>query len=338
MNRNTFKLSLVLFLSILIVGCLPPPKIDKFKDISANETAFVIPLEGNTASQGKFASVKYLEQQKVATKRIYLPQKKVKTGRWWFNCKWIPTVKVITVDRKPIRLIWEGSSRHGGNGIKVESRDSIGFTVGIDITAHVDEQDTATFLYWFPNGDLVKVLGAVVKSSATEILSREFAKYNLEGTPALYSKTGKLIRKALIGARERKGEIVDIAKKELTEHFKARGVTIDTFGLVGGLEYENREIQRAINRNFKSALEIENRKNERIAQDEINHKLIDQADAEQKAAEKFAKAADARKKQIQLEIDMINAKARKAWAERWNGVLPDKIIPSNSPLMFSLNK
>ena len=66
-------------------------------------------------------------------------------------------------------MVWE-STKDSNRGIKVESRDSIGFTVGIDITAHISEGNAALFLYNYPQGDLVRILSDAIKSKSTEIL------------------------------------------------------------------------------------------------------------------------------------------------------------------------
>ena len=311
MKRSLLKLTFLLTFVILI-GC-GPAKIDRYVEIKPNETAFVIPIEGSTGLQKQFMSIEYLEQRKVAAKRIYLSQTTVSTGRFWFEYKWVPTVKVIVVDRTPITLTWEGT-----DGIHVESKDSIGFIIGINVSAYVQEKDAAKFLYYFPSGNLAKILNNIVKSKATEILSREFAKYDLE--------TG----------RGKKGEIVDLAKNELIKYFNDYGVTITTFGLTGGLQYEDKEIQEAINENFKSELRIRDEQNKRIAQEQINQRIISEAQAKRKAAEEFAKAQKAQIAMIELEIAKLKAQAELEKAKKWDGKLPANIMPSGAG--FILNK
>ncbi len=337
--RINFKIvtrtMLVLATSVLLTAC-GPPRVDKFVEVEPNETAFVVPLEGSTKDQKKILSVDYLNDLKIATKRIFLPLRKIKTGRWWFSYTWVPTIRVITVNRKPIRLVWE-SNDISKNGIKVESRDSIGFTVGIDITAHISEVDTALFLYNYPSGDLANILGAAVKSKSTEILSREFAKYDLEGTKAIINRQGKVTKEATKGAREEKGAIVEIAKSELIEHFAQQGVTIDTFGLIGGLWYEDQAIQESINENFRTALDIENKSNERKGQEEVNKRKLSIATNDKLEAQEFEKAAQARTAQVELEIKKMEAEANLEKARRWDGKLPLNIMPEGSGFILGMN-
>lgn len=330
------KIISTLFLSLLLAACGPyQEKI--YEDIQPNETAFVVPLEGASQSgQAKFDSIEFLQEKKVAAKRIYIPTTERSLGRLWFDYEWIPTVKIIKVNRKPVVLSWEGGEKNK-NGIQVESRDSIGFAVGINLSAYIKEEDTARFLYNYPSGSLQIVAGNVIKAKATELLSYKFAKYDLEGTVCTPDdlKNGC---KAVEGARERKGEIVDEVRKELIAFFDKTGITISTFGLVGGLAYEDKEIQEAINDNFASELDIVNQENQRVAQEKINDKLISIATAEKEAAIEFEKAAEARIQQVSLEIERIKAEAELRRAEaalKWNGQLPDKMIPANASFIFT---
>lgn len=250
----------------------------------------------------------------------------------YWNYKWIPTVRVIKVDRAPVTLVWEDD-----NAIKVESRDSIGFGVGLNITAMVKESDTAKFLYYYPSGDLDIVLANIVRSKSTELLGNKFAKYDLEGGEITDPKTDKTL--VVEGARQKKGEVVSETKVALIEYFAETGVTISTFGLVGGLSYEDNEIQIAINKNFKSELDIKNKANIRLGQEETNANLIAIATAEKEAAFQFKLAAEARTKQVRLEIERMNAEANLERAKRWDGGLPDDMLmlPANSDPGFILD-
>jgi len=174
-------------------------------------------------------------------------------------------------------------------------------------------------------------------------LSREFAKHDLEGAQAARSKQGKLITKAVDGARQRKGEIVEQASSELKEFFAQTGVTISTFGLIGGLSYDDQEIQDSINKNFNSNLEIKNKRNVRLAQEETNKNNIAIATADKTAALEFAKAAQARKKQVGIKIEEMLAeaklnesKAKIIAAERWNGKQPANIMPESANMIMDL--
>ena len=96
------------------------------------------------------------------------------------------------------------------------------------------------------------------------------------------------------------------------------------------------EIQTAINDNFKSELEIKNKENERLAQNNTNLKNISVANAEKEAAKKFAEAAEDRKKMVELEVSMIEAQAKLEIAKKWNGALPANIMPEGGGFILGM--
>jgi len=294
-------------------ACAGPKQVEQFVEIKPNESAYVIPLEGSVEEQGRFDSETFLEKKKVATKRISVPTRKRILGRGWDNYEWIPTVKVIVVDRSPITFVWDNDK-----GVQVESKDSIGFSIGLNIAASIAERDTSKFLYHYPSGSLTSTLSGVVKAKSVEVLSKEFSKYNLEE------------------GRQKKGEIVDIAKNKLIGFFEPAGITILTFGLTGGLQYDDKEIQNSINSNFKSELEIKNRENEKKAQAEVNLKDIGIAEAKKEAAKLFAQAAEEQAKMVGLEIKRIEAEALLEKAKRWDGKLPANIMPDGAGFIIDI--
>jgi len=79
---------------------------DRHVVIGPNETAFVIPLEGDSTAQGRVQSIDALEKAKVMAKRIYLPVRKRDLGRGPANYEWVPTLKVVKVDRSPVTREW----------------------------------------------------------------------------------------------------------------------------------------------------------------------------------------------------------------------------------------
>jgi len=309
-----------LFGSILFMG---PPRLEQFEEIGANETAFVVPLEGASKSdQGKFMSVDFLEEAKVATKRINIPLRSQKTGRLPGNFKWIPTVKVIRVDRMPVTREWTSDASTGTNtkseGLEVESKDSIGFNVGINITCSVLEDSAASFLYFYAGKKLTDVVDSNVRGRVQEILSREFGKRDLSR------------------CKEEKADISSTVCEETREFFKSKGITIDYLGIVGGLTYEDKEIQSTINDAFVAENKINIATQDFEAQKINNEKEKTIAETKLFVAKKFAEAQEAAMAQIELEIKKIQAEATLKAADKWSGNLPSNMIPANAPLLFNL--
>lgn len=315
------NLVLVLMVALMSIGC-GPALVEKYQEIKPNQTAFVIPLEGaNKSNQGKFDSEDYLNEMKVAAKRINIPQRKKDVGRMWFSYEWIPTIMIITVDRSPQTVKWvkDEFEATDEDAIKVESLDSIGFYPGVNITASINEENTAKFLYSYPSKNLKIVLNTNVRSKVQEVLSREFGKYSLDQ------------------CRARKSDIMEIVFKEVSEHFLEYGVTIDMLGLAGGLEYANPQIQQVIDDAFVAQNSQTIAQMEFKAQEDKNAKTVSIAVAERKKAEEFAKAQDAQKAMLLLEIQRMEAEAKLEMAKKWNGQLPEKILPQGSSFLFSDN-
>ena len=65
----------------LFAGCRKPYDKPEFVTIEASQTAFLIPLVGDSSNQAVFESEELLLQAKVATKEIQIPHRWVQTGR-----------------------------------------------------------------------------------------------------------------------------------------------------------------------------------------------------------------------------------------------------------------
>jgi hypothetical protein len=319
MKKIILNAIICLALSIILFSCAPP-KVEKNEDIATNETAFLVPLEGESNSgQKKFMSIEYLEspQVKVAAKRIIMPQRSQKVGRFWNEIIWIPTMKVIKVDRSPVTREWteekETGSSENDEVIRVESKDSIGFKVGVNITSMVKEEDAAKFLYYFSGNPLSVIMDKDIRGSVASILSKEFGSRDL--------KECKIAKK----------DIQNILEKEVNEKYTQYGITITNVGLVGGLDYENPEIQIAINNAYIAEMKVSEAIQSKLEQDQINLKNIATAKANREAAEEFAKAQEAQVRKTNLEIELIKAK-------NWDGALPKTILPQNSQLLYGFDK
>jgi len=320
------KTLLVMLLAVAFVffaGCVGPPELEQFEQIEANETAFVVPLEGSTkTNQGKFMSVEFLEESKVAAKRINIPLRARHTGRFYYQFIWIPTVKVIKVDRTPVTCEWTNDGTTGTSNknevLSVESKDSIGFSVGINITCSVLENDAASFLYYYAGKELTSVVNTNIRGRVQEILSREFGKRDLTK------------------CKEEKDKVSSIVCEETKAFFAKKGITVDYLGIVGGLTYEDKEIQEAINKTFIAENGIKVATQLLEAQKKINEKDKEIADTELYVAQRFAEAQDAAIAQIKLDIERVKADAQLEVAKKWDGKLPEKILPSGSPLLMSI--
>jgi regulator of protease activity HflC (stomatin/prohibitin superfamily) len=312
-------------LAISLVGCAPV-RIDPLENIDTNETAFVVPLEGaSNADQKMFMSMEYLEKAKVATKRVTIPQRYRVTGRLWFDGEWIPTMRVIKVNRAPITREWTDEEARGTNNqvddsISVQSKDSIGFKVGINITVFVAEENAAKFLYYYAGKPLHQVVDENIRGYVTSILTREFGSRTLEE------------------AKLAKREISDLLLSDCQETYSKMGITVSSLGIIGGMRYSNPEIQKSINDNYVAGMKIQQSENEKLAQVNINAKDLSVAQNARAMAEEFAKAQEAQIAKTRLQIELTKAEAMKAAAEKWTGQMPASVLPQGSNLLFGLDR
>lgn len=283
-------LMLVGIVGLFVGGCRPYEK-PVYEEVQSFQTAFLIPLEGNASKQAKFDSASQLEELKVAARRIPIPRRWKQTGRGWWSGEYIPTVQVIKVDRTPVTVEWEpvlDSGKKSGDGIWVESSDSIGFSTGFRITAQVEEEDTAQYLYSYRGNSLTKVLENEVKSKVQENFANFTARHKLDDL------------------RGKKNEMYDVTKENVIPFFKDRGITITTLAMFGGFTYENPQIQEAIDKTFIAQQEKVVSAAQLAAQDDKNARIELEAKATAEAIRIEAQGkADAIKMEKEAEAEGI---------------------------------
>lgn len=338
---NSFLVGVLLLGVLLSTGCVRPFDKPEYAEVGTSQTAFVLPLEGDVmVEQAKFDSAQYLEAKKVAAKRIQIPHRWSKTGRLPGSGEWIPTVKVILVDRSPITCEWEADGKKGKDqAIWIESADSVGFSMGWSCTAYIKETDTAQFLYMYPSGSLETVMNQEIRARVQQVAALVAAKYNLDDL------------------RNKKVEIAQEVQRDITAFFAQRGITITTIGMFGGMTYENPEIQEAIDQTFISQQQKVIAAAELAAQEDKNTRIKSEAQAKAEAAKMEAKGvAEGNLSKAQAEakgIEAVNEAIAKAndnpmliqlklievergRVEAWNGQYPSMVVGSDANVWVGL--
>lgn len=317
-------------------GCMKPPITEKYEEVSNNETAFVVQLEGK--GQSKIDSLEALKAMQISSKRIQIPQRYKSVGRMWWQAKIVPTVIVIKVDRSPVTREWAAEKDLGtsnkNEGIWVESRDSIGFSTGFNCTAMVAEENAAQFLYFYPGGSLATVMDNQIRNEIQAVASEAAAQWDLDE------------------CREKKLDIIASVREKVIPKFAETGITIKTIGMFGGFKYEEPEIQTAINKTFiaqqekviaKAEFQAQEDRNNRVMKEAVGLKsaAITKAEGEAKAVMIKAEAAsikavalaaaDAKNNSVfvqlkQLEVEMARLKV-------WNGQYPQWYMGSSGENM-----
>lgn len=225
----------VLFISLVLfafVSCSRQPyDVPEFVEIGTNETAFIVPLTGNTSDQTQLMSEDYLRKNMVASKRVQIPHEWVKTGRKANQGEWKDTIAVIKVDRTPVSVTWSVEPKNTRVG--VESKESIGFTVPISLTAMIYEEDAPKFLNKYTSSSLSTVVNTDVNAFIRTEASARFGVLTLEQ------------------CKDQKKVIFDAIFAETKTFFKQYGITISQGGLTDGFIYDNAEIQKAIDEQAK---------------------------------------------------------------------------------------
>lgn len=297
--KKIIALALVLVsLCLLLVGCVKPYDKPEFVTIEASQTAFLIPLVGDTSNQGVFESEELLLEAKVATKEIQIPHRWVQTGRQSWTGEWRASAKLIVVERKPVSRSWESGSSTAASANKAifgETADNIGIYVGMNCTAMIEEKDAAKFLYRYNNTPLETIIDTDIKKMVEDRFNTETAKYVSTD----------------LGAK--KGEIIEAVKEYVVDYFKDYGITITVLGLKEGISFENPAIQEAIDAKFASEQEL-------VIQQNKNEANLAKARAE---AEAILIAAEAQAKANKLLAQSLTKEVlAQMYYEKWDGKLP----------------
>ena len=297
--KRVFVLLLILIMTCtMFTGCRKPYDKPEFVTIEASQTAFLIPLVGDTTTQSAFESEELLTQAKVATKEIQIPHRWVQTGRKHWMGDWKPAATLIVVERKPVSRSWEsGDSTAASHNRAIfgETADQIGIYVGMNCTAMIEEKDAAKFLYRYNNTPLETVIDTDIKKLVEDRFNIETAKYTSTELGAV------------------KGEIMEAVKNYVIPYFKEYGITITVLGMKEGVSYENDKIQKAIDEKFASEQEL-------VIQQNKNEANLAKAEADA-AATIMAAEAQAQANEL-LSQSMTPALLEKMYYEKWNGELP----------------
>jgi hypothetical protein len=331
--------------AIALSGCMRAYDKPEYSEIDTSETGFLIPLEGDTNQQARFESVEYLQGRKVAAKRVQITHRWNQEGRLPNTGRWLPTVRLVKVNRSPVTREWTAEQKNvdaRDKAIWIESADSVGFSMGFTCTAFIDEKDAATFLYWYPSGSLADVMDSEIRARIQQASAEVAARYPLDIL------------------RSKKLEIADTVRADVTTFFTQRGITITTVGMFGGMTYENPEIQKAIDGTFiaqqlkvvsEAKFEAQKKENERIELEATATAGRTRLEAKGKADARIAEAqaeaegirvvgkamADAATNAAFLEWRRIDVE--KVRAERWSGQVPQTVIGEklNTLFTFPLN-
>lgn len=309
-SKKIILVSAVAAMMFSLTSCVKPYDKPEFVVIEPSQTAFLVPLIGDTTNQENFESEEMLNELKVATKEIQIPHRWVQTGRWGYQGEYKPSSRVIVVERKPETREWVNDGAVN-EGIQAKTKDDIKFTVNLACTAQIDEANAARFLYRYNNKTLAEIMDDEVKTKITSAVVGECAKYNQD---ELSSNTEAIMEKV---------------SENVIPYFEERGITITALGLTGDFVYSE-SVQKSIDQRFQAEKEAE-------AQEIKNQQEIANAEAEVKIAQMEAQAILEKQSVMDAEIRLKELENQKAWVEKWNGSVPQVVTGSDSNMYYGLN-
>lgn len=308
--KKIILISSIATMMLSLTSCVKPYDKPEFVVIEPSQTAFLVPLIGDTTNQENFESEEMLNELKVATKEIQIPHRWVQTKRWNWQGEYKPSSRVIVVERKPETREWVNDGATN-DGIQAKTKDDIKFTVNLACTAQIDEVNAARFLYRYNNKALTEIMDDEVKTKITSAVVGECAKYNQN---ELSSNTEAIMEKV---------------SENVIPYFEERGITITALGLTGDFVYSD-SVQKSIDQRFQAEKEAE-------AQEIKNQQEIANAEAEVEIAQMEAQAILEKQSVMDAEIRLKELENQKAWVEKWNGSVPQVVTGSDSNMYYGLN-
>jgi hypothetical protein len=307
--------TLAILICVCFTGCVRPYDTPEFITIEPHQTAFLIPLVGDTDNQASFESEELLLNAKVSTKEIQIPHRWVQTGRWDWVGEYRASMTLIVVDRSPVTREWSSTEDVGtstiNQAIYAESAESIGFSAGMNCSAQIySEKDAVKFLYCYNNKPLSEIMD-------TEIRARVESKFVEECA-------SRTLNEILV----EKEAIMTAVREDVITYFDARGITITVLGMKDGLEYDDPSIQKSINEKFSSEMKLTTQENE-------NKRIISEAEAKAQAII-LAAEAEAKANEL-LSNSLTNEILNKMYYEAWDGKLPTYYLGGEADLLVGIN-
>jgi hypothetical protein len=271
LRRRYALLPLALIAASLLVA--RPERAEAFADttdkteaytILPNESAFFIPDTGaNKDSQAQFNSEAYLQDKKIAVKRFIIPHQKLSGsgGASWLSTGWdfyVPTGRLIIVDRSPYSREWVASRNRGTSArdesIPCQSKEGVNITVGVSIGASVSEDNAARYLYHFGVLPPTDAAGRLLDRSAPQTIFTSV--YYSRRLSDVMDDVGRKRVQTLIcneiasrtfdQANEEAVKIMDNVRKSATDYFAGVGVTLEFIGWGDTFAFDP-DVQKAVN-------------------------------------------------------------------------------------------
>lgn len=302
--KKIISLLLILVMCLtMFTACRKPYDEPEFVTIEPHQTAFLIPLIGDTSNQASFESEEMLMQAKVSTKEIQIPHRWVQTGRKHWMGEYRDTMALIIVDRSPVTREWSSTDGVGTSAVNqaiyAESSESIGFSAGMNCSAQIySEEDAVKFLYCYNNKPLSEIMDSEIRARVESKFVEECASRTLN---------------EILTQKE---DIMKSVRDDVTTYFAERGITITVLGMKDGLEYDDPDIQTSINEKFSSEMKLTTQENE-------NQRIVSEAEALAEANRIISES-------------LTDEVLTQQFYEKWDGKLPEVMTDSGNGIIVDV--
>lgn len=210
-----------------------------FVNVDANETAFVVPLNGGqTGDQAQTRSIDFWKgKQQIGVFRIEITK----------DAQGKPNVAVIKISRAPVTVKWAVDPTESSDpkflSPRFQTGDSQGFRLPLTVTAQISEQagkftlpdktviddgGAPAYEYYFGGKQLAQVLNENVYG---KVAGELFAKFNTTTATTADSSVG---------------EFIQATYSDIASYFAPMGVIITNIGAMDGLNWDSKLQQDAI--------------------------------------------------------------------------------------------
>ncbi len=292
-------LALPLFI-IGLVGCAGQAHA---VTVEPNEIAFVVPISDSTTDTVVNGDVGYWKSHE----RPNITEIRVEQG--WFQTGATPgsgyfrdIVRVIKVNTTAVNRSWNPptldnatcTTTTAGTGFTVEDRESHGLSIGAVVIAHVDNANAALYLSSYGDRPLDDD-----ETSRISVMDTEVRNYI---QAQLFLEVG---RRDLHAVQDDKGPIFQAVSDATKTWFATKGITIDEVGGLGGLVYDNCNIQNQIDESFSQGEKENQAKAQATIASVNNDQLVAQGFA-QATATHIASISNAESQRLQGEALAAN--------------------------------
>lgn len=311
------RIGLVTTVVLLLVGCGPPRK-ETSTQVKSNEVGYSYSLEGDVVGTAGAATKELAPDNRLQSRTIIHGQRKKYYGyTWqWWAYEWIPTDAVTKTSLLPVAREW---TQRGtiDRGFPVESLDSIGCTLGSSVQCDLISDKTHLFFSRYGGMELGDVADTVVWGYMLSRATFYFGQIEIAEFPEhLNSYAAKILEDA-------------------QAYFEPQGIRISTFGWVGGIRYDQGDIQTQLDKVFVAENDLTVATQEQSRQRQRNAMELQHAIAEQRQALALWANRHGAVLRAMLDLRGYAIQADENLVKQWNGV-GSETLPSGLGVLWFL--